>query len=88
MADSPPKTANEAEVGRGSSLEDGLIASSAPDAVDPEMIGLSLYEKKALLVNRELAEQGMGRYQWMVFFLCGFGYFLDLLYVPDTACSL
>lgn len=21
---------------------------------------------------------GMGRYQWMIFFLCGFGYFLDL----------
>jgi len=79
MADAP-KTANEAEVGRGSSLEDGLIDSSAPDAIDPEMIGLSLYEKKALLVNRELAQQGMGRYQWMVFFLCGFGYFLDLLW--------
>jgi hypothetical protein len=21
---------------------------------------------------------GMGRYQWCIFFLCGFGYFLDL----------
>ncbi|KAH7024529.1 membrane transporter [Microdochium trichocladiopsis] len=44
------------------------------------MEGLTLYEKKALVVNRELAQQGMGRYQWMVFFLCGFGYFLDLLW--------
>ncbi|KXJ87380.1 membrane transporter [Microdochium bolleyi] len=44
------------------------------------MEGLTLYEKKALVVNRELAAQGMGRYQWMVFFLCGFGYFLDLLW--------
>jgi hypothetical protein len=56
----------------------------APNATnlneDPEMEGLSLYEKKALLVNRELDRQGMGRYQWYVFFLCGFGYFLDLLW--------
>ena len=47
---------------------------------DEEMHGLTLYEKKALLVNRELASQGMGKYQWMIFILCGFGYFLDLLW--------
>ncbi|KAK5051432.1 hypothetical protein LTR84_003084 [Exophiala bonariae] len=41
---------------------------------------LSIHSQKALLVNRELDEQGMGRYQWMVFFLCGFGYLLDLLW--------
>ena len=49
-----------------------------PPAQDLE--GLTLYEKKALIVNRELESQGMGRYQWMIFFLCGFGYFLDLLW--------
>lgn len=32
-------------------------------ASDPEMEGLSLYEKKALLVNRELDSHGMGKYQ-------------------------
>ena len=31
---------------------------------DPEMEGLTLYEKKALLVNRELDSHGMGKYQW------------------------
>lgn len=55
-------------------------SSSSPYSTDPEMQGLSLYEKKALLVNRELSSQGMGRYQWMIFFLCGFGYLLDLLW--------
>ena len=54
--------------------------SPPPVSADPEMEGLTLYEKKALLVNRELASQGMGKYQWMIFFLCGFGYFLDLLW--------
>lgn len=47
---------------------------------DPEMEGLTLYEKKALLVNRELNAHGMGKYQWYIWFLCGFGYFLDLLW--------
>ncbi|KAL8989787.1 MAG: hypothetical protein Q9177_001402 [Variospora cf. flavescens] len=47
---------------------------------DPEMDGLTLYEKKALLVNRELDSHGMGKYQWYIFFLCGMGYMIDLLY--------
>ena len=47
---------------------------------DQEMEGLTLYEKKALLVNRELDSHGMGKYQWYIFFLCGFGYLVDLLY--------
>ena len=49
-------------------------------AKNPEMDGLTLYEKKALLVNRELDSHGMGKYQWYIFFLCGFGYFLDLMW--------
>ena len=47
---------------------------------DPEMETLTLYEQKALLVNRELDAHGMGKYQWYIFFLCGFGYLIDLLY--------
>ena len=30
---------------------------------DPEMDGLSLYQKKALLIDRELDSHGMGKYQ-------------------------
>ena len=30
---------------------------------DPEMDDLTLYEKKALLINRELNSHGMGKYQ-------------------------
>lgn len=47
---------------------------------DPDMEGLTLYEKKALLVNRELDSHGMGKYQWYIFFLCGFGYLIDLMF--------
>ncbi|KAL2681398.1 hypothetical protein Neosp_009009 [[Neocosmospora] mangrovei] len=42
--------------------------------------GLTLYEKKCVLVNREIDAQGMGRYQWYIWGLCGFGYMLDLLW--------
>ncbi|EXJ86198.1 hypothetical protein A1O1_06568 [Capronia coronata CBS 617.96] len=64
--------ADDMEIGKAVS-NDGTDVNT-----DPEFEGLTLYEKKALLVNRELDEQGMGRYQWTVFFLCSFGYLLDL----------
>lgn len=41
---------------------------------------LTIYEKKARLVNEEMDAMGMGRYQWYVWGLCGLGYLLDLLW--------
>ncbi|KAG5925614.1 hypothetical protein E4U53_003267 [Claviceps sorghi] len=55
--------------------EDGRTMADASS-----LRGLSLYEKKCHLVNREIDRQGMGRYQWYIWVLCGFGYFLDLLW--------
>ena len=52
------------------------------------MEGLTLYEKKALIVNRELALQGTGKYQWCDFFLCGIEYFLDLLWAQASGLIL
>ncbi|KAK0252824.1 hypothetical protein LTS09_011981 [Friedmanniomyces endolithicus] len=54
----------------------GLIAG-IPAA---ELEGLTVYEKKCVLINREIDNNGMGRYQWYIWCLCGFGYFLDLLW--------
>lgn len=39
---------------------------------------LTPFEKKAALINVELDNFGLGRYQICIWFLCGFGYFLDL----------
>ncbi|PHH63902.1 hypothetical protein CDD81_5350 [Ophiocordyceps australis] len=50
--------------------------------------GLSLHEQKCVLVNRELDAQGMGRYQWYVWGLCGFGYFLDLMWAQAFSLCL
>lgn len=39
---------------------------------------LTTFEKKAALINVEIDNFGLGRYQICIWFLCGFGYFLDL----------
>ncbi|EMD00945.1 hypothetical protein BAUCODRAFT_29324 [Baudoinia panamericana UAMH 10762] len=61
------------------SEENGRTATMA--GIDPsELEGLTLYEKKCVLINREIDSNGMGRYQWYIWCLCGFGYLLDLLW--------
>jgi hypothetical protein len=72
-----------------SSNRDELPQSTVPIAPEAELsVGnifkgtaahsLTTFEKKAALINAELDKFGMGRYQWCIWFLCGFGYFLDL----------
>ncbi|ODN96244.1 hypothetical protein I350_08246 [Cryptococcus amylolentus CBS 6273] len=39
---------------------------------------LTNFERKAALINAEINKFGFGRYQICIWFLCGFGYFLDL----------
>jgi hypothetical protein len=56
----------------------GTAESCAVDLSGLE--SLSLYEKKCVLVNREIDRQGMGKYQWYVWGLCGFGYMIDLIW--------
>lgn len=55
---------------------------------DPELEGLSLYEKKCVLIERELDAMGMGKYQWYIWGLCGFGYMLDLLWAQAFGLAL
>ncbi|KAK5132664.1 hypothetical protein LTR08_008786 [Meristemomyces frigidus] len=60
---------------------DETMGASFSGIVNPEELeGLTLYEKKCVLINREIDNNGMGRYQWSIWLLCGFGYFLDLLW--------
>jgi len=40
----------------------------------------SVFEKKCRLINRQLDAFGMGKYQWSIWVLCGFGYLIDLLW--------
>lgn len=45
----------------------------------------TLFEKKAALINAELDKFGLGRYQICIWFLCGFGYFLDLAWAQGVS---
>ena len=45
-----------------------------------ELEGLTLYEKKCVLINHEIDSNGFGKYQLYIWCLCGFGYLLDLLW--------
>ncbi|EPQ56690.1 MFS general substrate transporter [Gloeophyllum trabeum ATCC 11539] len=41
---------------------------------------LSATDKKTLLLTTTMDKMGMGRYSWYIFFLCGYGYALDLMW--------
>ncbi|KAL7424646.1 hypothetical protein Q5752_000330 [Cryptotrichosporon argae] len=45
---------------------------------------MTTFERKAELVNEEINKFGFGRYQWCIWFLCGFGYFLDLAWAQGV----
>jgi len=60
------------------SPEEPVRSQSLTDEL--QLDGLSLYEKKCILINREIDSHGMGKYQWWIWGLCGFGYMLDLLW--------
>lgn len=51
-----------------------------PLAKELEETDISLYEKKCALINHEIDLMGMGRYQWSIWALCGFGYMIDLMW--------
>ncbi|CAI7570762.1 unnamed protein product [Penicillium manginii] len=55
------------------------IAASAHDSV---------YDRKAKVINSALMDIGMGRYQWQLFFLCGFGWLADNLWLQGVALTL
>jgi hypothetical protein len=51
-----------------------------PGVAREELEGHTLYEKKCILINREIDNNGFGRYQWYIWSLCGLGYFIDLIW--------
>ncbi|KHJ34108.1 putative sugar transporter [Erysiphe necator] len=46
------------------------------------------YDKKCIIINRAIEDVGMGRYNWSLFVLCGFGWFTDLLWIQQVALTL
>ncbi|EAW11404.1 putative sugar transporter [Aspergillus clavatus NRRL 1] len=48
----------------------------------------SAYDRKSKLINRAIQDIGMGRYQWELFVLCGFGWLADNLWLQGVALTL
>ncbi|KAK1778999.1 major facilitator superfamily domain-containing protein [Copromyces sp. CBS 386.78] len=46
------------------------------------------YEMKSKLVNKAIQDIGMGRYNWQLFVLCGFGWFADNLWMQGISLTL
>ncbi|KAF6827074.1 major facilitator superfamily transporter [Colletotrichum musicola] len=46
------------------------------------------YELKSKLVNKAIQDIGMGRYNWQLFILCGFGWFADNLWMHGVSLIL
>lgn len=60
--------------GKGAIADDEMLAGIRDSP------GATLYEKKCMVVNAEIDRMGMGKYQWCIWLLCGFGYLLDLMW--------
>ncbi|KAI0632309.1 MFS general substrate transporter [Trametes polyzona] len=75
--DEPPVVANVIPVDHGKDLYDEDDAS-----VDP------VYKAKANVLGDAFQEIGMGRYQWYLFYLTGFGWFSDNLWPVVTGLLL
>ncbi|KAH8902688.1 MFS general substrate transporter [Coniochaeta sp. PMI_546] len=46
------------------------------------------YELKSKLINKAIQDIGMGRYNWQLFVLCGFGWFADNLWLQGVSLTL
>jgi hypothetical protein len=52
-----------------------------------ELFILTVFSGQSRIVNRAIQDIGMGRYQWELFILCGFGWFADKYGYPNQTCG-
>lgn len=88
-------TASTVETGEGviekPDTEGGLTISALRAEVDADIAASehnSAYDRKSKVINKAIADIGMGRYQWQLFVLCGFGWLADNLWLQDVALTL
>ncbi|KAL8660382.1 MAG: hypothetical protein Q9202_006617 [Teloschistes flavicans] len=46
------------------------------------------YDRKSTVINKAIQDIGMGRYQWSLFALCGFGWLADNMWLQGVALTL
>ncbi|OJJ54785.1 hypothetical protein ASPSYDRAFT_210462 [Aspergillus sydowii CBS 593.65] len=101
-SDHPPAYRSDSSPDRGSLQEKGVatVPASASGELTLESLRAeveagvvvsghdSIYDRKAKIINRAIQDIGMGRYQWGLFVLCGFGWIADNLWLQGVALTL
>lgn len=60
----------------------GIDTRAIPSGAD------AVYERKVAVMNQALIDMGMGSFQWKVFAMTGFGWFVDNVRDPCAANAL
>ncbi|GAB7363480.1 hypothetical protein MBLNU230_g3751t1 [Neophaeotheca triangularis] len=77
----PARFTSEKEGEKHSSISSPPAYPAIDNPVDPsEMEGKTLLQRKYVLINHEMDRNGMGRYQIYIWFLCGFGFLIDIMW--------
>ncbi|EJU01255.1 MFS general substrate transporter [Dacryopinax primogenitus] len=71
-----------------SSVQIGRHPNGTFRDMEPVMIAVQIQIRKYALISSSLDALGMGTYQWGIFFLCGYGYFLDLAWAQAFSLIL
>ncbi|OJD35422.1 sugar transporter [Diplodia corticola] len=69
----------------------GLTLDSLRAEVDADLAAGGVntaYDRKSKVINKAIQDIGMGRYQWQLFALCGFGWTADNLWLQGVALTL
>ncbi|KAJ3275832.1 hypothetical protein HDU76_010580, partial [Blyttiomyces sp. JEL0837] len=72
----------------GEDLSSGIIVNGALDGDDHDDIALDLVSRDIAAVNEAIAKIGMGKYQWQLFILCGFGWFADNMWMQGISVAI
>ncbi|KAI1084517.1 sugar transporter [Whalleya microplaca] len=75
----------------GNKSEGGITIESLKAEVESDLQASgvdSAYDRKSKVINRAIQDIGMGRYQWELFVLCGFGWLADNLWLQGVALTL
>ncbi|KAL1620963.1 putative sugar transporter [Diplodia seriata] len=82
----------EKEESTGSSeWSGGLTLDSLRAEVDADLAAGGVntaYDRKSKVINKAIQDIGMGKYQWELFALCGFGWTADNLWLQGVALTL
>ncbi|GME23352.1 General substrate transporter [Neofusicoccum parvum] len=85
-----PDDAAEKSTG-SSSWSGGMTVEALKAEIDADLAAGGVntaYDRKSKVINKAIQDIGMGRYQWELFALCGFGWTADNLWLQGVALTL